>query len=368
MSASAAAAAAGGGGASAAAAAAAPGASTQQQQQQRHQHQHLNEDAFKRIYPAEHFARYAAAGARPDGRALATPRAVSVGLRAVTSADGSALVKVGRTKVLAGVRLEVAIPPDDAPDRGSLVVSAELAAVASGDWRPGRGPAPEASVLAARVSDLMAQALDLRQLVISPGAAIWVLYLDLYVLDAAGGLLDAALLAALAALRDCRVPRVRLTDEGNVERGGGGDAGDDDEDGGGGSSGKRSGAAAAAPWRRLELRAAPVCLTCGVYKGRVVVDPDHEEEPLMGARASVVADALAAGDGDGSGDGDGGGGGGGELLGVYKPGGAEAMPARALLTCAALAQARAREVVAQLEAALEAQRRQEEEEQGAGGG
>jgi exosome complex RNA-binding protein Rrp42 (RNase PH superfamily) len=35
---------------------------------------------------------------------------------------------------------------------------------------------------------------------------VWVLYLDLYILNAAGSLLDAALLAALAALQDTALP------------------------------------------------------------------------------------------------------------------------------------------------------------------
>ena len=51
--------------------------------------------------------------------------------------------------------------------------------------------------------------------------AVWVLYLDLYILDADGSLLDACLLAAAAALRDVRLPAVQLTEDGNVERTGG---------------------------------------------------------------------------------------------------------------------------------------------------
>jgi exosome complex component RRP43 len=257
----------------AAAATAAAGAGGAQPHQQQ-----LQADAFKRLYPEQFFARFVAEGLRPDGRGLRTPRPVAVGLHSVGAADGSALVKIGATTVLAGARLEVAVPPDDAPDRGQVVVAAELTPLCSGEWRPGR-PAPEAHTLAARVSELLLSTgvLDARQLVISPGAAIWVLYLDLYVVDAAGGLLDAALLAAVAALRDARLPAVHLTPEGNVERGLG-----PENDGGGGGGGGGG--------RPLELAGAPVCLTCGVYKEHIVVDPDHEEEALMGARVSVVID------------------------------------------------------------------------------
>ncbi|KIZ01452.1 Exosome complex exonuclease RRP43 [Monoraphidium neglectum] len=325
-----------------AAAAAAPAAQHQHPHHNDHeQHQQLQADAFKRLYPEQFFARFAAEGVRPDGRGLSTPRPVTIGLGAVGAADGSALVKVGPTAVLAGCRLEVAVPPDDAPGVGQVVVSAELSALASGAWRPGRA-APEAHELAARVSQLLtgpSGVLDARQLCISPGAAVWVLYLDLYVLDAAGGLLDAALLAAAAALRDCRLPSVHLTDEGNVERGPDPEASADGGAGGGGGGGGGDSTA-------LRLAAAPVCLTCGVYKGAVVVDPDHEEEALMGARVSVVV------------DGEGG------LLGVFKPGGSALVAPQTLLTCVALAQARQREVQAQLEAALRQQREQQRPEGG----
>ncbi|KAI8471438.1 MAG: ribosomal protein S5 domain 2-type protein [Monoraphidium minutum] len=295
----------------------------QQDDQQQHQHQQqqkqqLQADAFKRLYPEQFFARFAAEGLRPDGRALTTARPVTIGLAAVSAADGSALVRVGSTAVLAGCRLEVAAPGDEAPGRGQLVVSAEITPLARGE-RPGRPP-PDAHALAARVSALLGGALDTTQLCISRGAAVWVLYLDLYVLDAAGGLLDAALLAGLAALRDCRLPPVHLTPEGNVERG-------PDPDGGAAGGGARP----------LALACAPACLTCGVYKGRVVVDPDHEEEGLMGARVT----AAVGGDG--------------ELLGVYKPGGAELVPPQTLLTIIALARSRQKEVCGQLEAALAAQ-------------
>lgn len=252
----------------------------------------LQAAAFKCLYPEQYFARFVSEGLRPDGRGLTTARPVSIGTHAVSAADGSALVKVGATTVLAGCRLEVMIPDEAAPDCGRLVVNAELTALCSGDWRPGR-QSPEAHVLAARVSDLLLSCgiLDTRQLCISPGAAVWVLYLDVYVLDAAGGLLDAALLAALAALRDCCLPLVHLTAEGNVERGPDPDESEEDGDGDaamGAAAAREAGEAGRG--RLLVLGGAPVCLTCGIYKGNVIVDPDHEEAALMSGRVSVAVD------------------------------------------------------------------------------
>lgn len=116
------------------------------------------------------------------------------------------------------------------------------------------------------------------------------LYLDLYILNAAGSLLDAALLAAVAALTDTALPVVHLTAEGNVERGpAAADSDDEDDDGGGNKQQQeQQGGGGVVP---LKLGCRPLSLTCGVYKGgRLVADPDHEEEGLMEASISVVVD------------------------------------------------------------------------------
>jgi exosome complex RNA-binding protein Rrp42 (RNase PH superfamily) len=39
---------------------------------------------------------------------------------AVSTADGSALVKIGNTTMLAGVKLEVMVPSQETPDQGSI--------------------------------------------------------------------------------------------------------------------------------------------------------------------------------------------------------------------------------------------------------
>ena len=82
----------------------------------------IEADAYARLYPDQYFAKFIESGVRPDGRPLALARATSIALRAVSTADASALVKVGATAVLAGVKCEVAPAPADAPDEGRLVL------------------------------------------------------------------------------------------------------------------------------------------------------------------------------------------------------------------------------------------------------
>lgn len=94
-----------------AAAAAAPGGS-----------EALQAEAFQRLYPDQYLAKFVAQGLRPDGRPLALPRATSIGLGVVTTADASALVKIGSTSVLAGAKCEVMPASADEPDKGRLAV------------------------------------------------------------------------------------------------------------------------------------------------------------------------------------------------------------------------------------------------------
>lgn len=205
------------------------------------------------------------------------------------------LVQVGTSTVLAGVRLEVMIPSSDAPADGRLVINVEMTALATPDYRPGKQP-PITHSIQQRLQDVLVGCgvLQPRELCIAEGQAVWVLYLDLYILNAAGSLLDASLLAALAALQDTRLPIVHVTDEGNVERG----AAEDDED-----AAAAADAGSSSSSRPLQLHGRPLALTCGLYKGQhIVADPDHEEEALMSATVSVVLDES------------------GEMLGEWLPG------------------------------------------------
>lgn len=64
-------------------------------------------EAFKKLYPDQYYARFLSQNTRPDGRSLGQTRPASVALGVITSADSSALIKIGNTTVIAGVKLEV---------------------------------------------------------------------------------------------------------------------------------------------------------------------------------------------------------------------------------------------------------------------
>ena len=71
----------------------------------------LEAGAFKKLYPEQFYKQHIDGGYRPDGRTFGRARPTTIGLDATATADSSALVKIGNTTVLAGIKLEV-IQPD----------------------------------------------------------------------------------------------------------------------------------------------------------------------------------------------------------------------------------------------------------------
>ena len=88
---------------------------------------------------------------REDSRGMMDFRSIKIANNIIDTAEGSAQVDLGSTRVLAGVKLEVDEPMEDTPNEGNLVISSELLPLASADYEPGP-PSPEAIELA-RVVD-----------------------------------------------------------------------------------------------------------------------------------------------------------------------------------------------------------------------
>lgn len=144
---------------------------------------------------------------RIDGRALDQYRDISVEVGVITTAQGSAMVKVGGTNVLVGVKLERGEPYPDTPDAGVLTVNAELLPLASPTFEP--GPPDENAIELARMVDRgirESNAIDLKKLVIKPNEEVWIVFIDINVLDHDGNLIDASALGAIAALWSTKPP------------------------------------------------------------------------------------------------------------------------------------------------------------------
>ncbi len=153
-------------------------------------------------------------GIRIDERKLDEFRPLSITLGYAGKADGSALVRLGDTLVLAGTKLEIDEPYPDTPNQGNLIVNVELLPLAYETFEP--GPPDENSIELARVVDRSlrdSKAVDLTKLAIIPGKKAWTLWVDVYVLDYGGNVLDASTISAVAAIYNTRLPKVEVAGE-----------------------------------------------------------------------------------------------------------------------------------------------------------
>jgi exosome complex component RRP42 len=156
-------------------------------------------------------------GLRSDQRDLVSPRNITIEVGVIEKANGSALVKLGKTQVLVGIKIEPGKPFPDTPDEGVLQVNSELVPMASPVFEP--GPPDENAIELARVIDRSLRdpkAIDLKSLVIRPGERAWVVWVDVYVLDYDGNYFDASMLGVMAALMNTKLPEYEETESGEL--------------------------------------------------------------------------------------------------------------------------------------------------------
>lgn len=155
---------------------------------------------------------------RTDGRTLSEFRKITIETNYVQKAEGSAVVSVGDTQVIAGIKATLGSPFPDTPDSGVITTSAELSPLASPYFES--GPPAEDAIELARVTDRAireSHAIDLSKLCIIPGKLVWILFIDMYVLNDDGNLFDAATLASMAAIATTKIPKVKIVTEEPLE-------------------------------------------------------------------------------------------------------------------------------------------------------
>jgi exosome complex component RRP42 len=153
-------------------------------------------------------------GSRIDGRKFTDFRSLSITQGYAKKAEGSAMVRLGDTAVLAGVKMKEDVPFPDTPDQGNFIVNVELLPLAYETFEP--GPPDENAVELSRVVDRGlrdSKAIDLKRLCLVPGKKVWTIWIDIDVLDYGGNVLDASMLAAVAALYDAFLPKVEINGE-----------------------------------------------------------------------------------------------------------------------------------------------------------
>ena len=203
-------------------------------------------------------------GKRMDGRGLEDYREITIKTNIIEKAEGSAEVHLGETRVLVGVKIGHGRPFEDTPDVGVLICNAEFVPIASPLFEP--GPPRENSIELARVVDRglrSAEVVDFSKLALIPGRQVYLIHVDLYILNHAGNLIDASAIAAIAALRSAMKP-VYKVEEGEVV------LTDEKEP--------------------LEIRKMPVAVTMVKIEDSLILDPSADEEEVMDARLTVTLD------------------------------------------------------------------------------
>ncbi len=144
---------------------------------------------------------------RIDGRGLWEYRKFQIESDIIASAEGSADVSLGDTKIITGLKYEVGEPFPDLPNEGVCTVMAELLPLASPLFE--RGPPDEQSIELARVVDRgirHADCVQTKKLCIKEREAVYILFVDMYVINYSGNLIDAGGVSALTTLISAHIP------------------------------------------------------------------------------------------------------------------------------------------------------------------
>lgn len=193
---------------------------------------------------------------RADGRRLDEMRPLTIETGFIKSAEGSARVMLGNTQVIVGVKLILGEPFPDTPNSGVLTTNAELIPMASETFES--GPPDREAIEVARVIDRgirEGRAVDLSKLVVEAGKEVWIMFVDVHVLDYDGNLFDAANIGANAAFKTTVVPA------------------------------SRHGKGEDFP---LPVLHQPISITAVKIDGKMLVDPTHDEERVADARLTVA--------------------------------------------------------------------------------
>ena len=210
----------------------------------------------------EYLLNLISAGKRADDRVIEDFRKTEIKTGVIYKAEGSARVNMGKTEVLAGVKMDIGTPFPDKPDDGVMMVNAEFSPAASPEFET--GPPRENSIELSRVVDRgirESHAIDTKKLCITKSEKVWMVFIDIHIVNHDGNLIDAAALAAVAALYDAKMPEYdKKTEKPDFSK----------------------------KTKKLPLACKPVTVTLHKIGENFIIDPTHEEESITEARLTIT--------------------------------------------------------------------------------
>jgi len=144
---------------------------------------------------------------RLDGRQPFEHRNIEISFGVSNKAEGSVKVKMGKTEIVCGIKMNTQEPYTDHEKEGTMTTSMELLPLSSPNFEYGQ-PTIEA-VEIARVIDRgvrESRFIDFEKLCIKEGEKVWGINIDLATINDDGNLIDAGALAAVLALLTARLP------------------------------------------------------------------------------------------------------------------------------------------------------------------
>ncbi len=203
-------------------------------------------------------------GKRSDGRTHLDFRNISIEVNTIKTADGSSIVRLGNTIVVAGVKVGVGTPYPDTPDEGALIVNLETPPLAAPGIEP--GPPDENAIEIARIVDRTIRHsgfIDFKSLCIQTGKLAYILWVDIYVLNHDGNLVDASCIAAVSALSCSKLPKVVIEqDQYRVIR-------EEKQD------------------MKVNIDLLPLTITFAKISNNIIVDPTLEEENVLDSKITL---------------------------------------------------------------------------------
>ena len=211
----------------------------------------------------EHIKAALRSGTRIDGRKLDEFRKITITTGMISTAEGSAKVTFGDAEVLAGLKMAIETPYPDTPDSGTLMVNAELLPMSSPDFES--GPPSIESIETSRVIDRgirESKSMDVKSLCIEKGEKVWSMAVDVVPINYGGNLIDMGGLAAIAAIKTARFPKVEKDGTVNYHE---------------------------HTNEKVKMGAYPIPVTVCKIDDILFVDPTDEEEKAIDARLTVTS-------------------------------------------------------------------------------
>jgi len=208
------------------------------------------------------------AGKRLDERSLDEIRPLQIEIDVIKKASGSAWVKLGKTQVIAGVKVETGEPFEGLENSGAMIITAEVLPIASPHIEP--GPPDEETIELARVVDRgvrESEMLDLSKLVLVPGKIVYTIFVDCSIINVDGNLFDATSYAVVSALASCKLPIFEIKDDKVVETG---------------------------KTQEPPITTIPVSITTVRIGDYLLLDPNTEEEACMDARLTITTNSKGS--------------------------------------------------------------------------